>query len=106
VAKAQQEESLLHFKKTLLTAGQEVSNALYLYEAETKKYEYRQKEVESLRKAEINSEILLNNGFGTYLDLLTARQNALNAELNVIDNKLQQLQAVVELYRSLGGGWQ
>jgi NodT family efflux transporter outer membrane factor (OMF) lipoprotein len=106
VAKAQQEESLLHFKKTLLTAGQEVSNALYLYEAETKKYEFRQKEVESLRKAEINSEILLNNGFGTFLDLLTARQNALNAELNVIDNKLQQLQSIVELYRALGGGWQ
>ncbi|MCM4150481.1 TolC family protein [Arenibacter sp. N53] len=106
VAKAQQEESLLNFKKTLLAAGQEVSNALYEYEAETKKYEFRQNEVESLRTAELNSEILLNNGFGTYLDLLTARQNALNAELNVIDNKLQQLQSVVELYRSLGGGWQ
>lgn len=105
VAKAQQEESLLNFKKTLLTAGQEVSNALYEYEAETKKYEFRQNEVESLRKAELNSEILLNNGFGTYLDLLIARQNALNAELNTIDNKLQQLQAVVELYRALGGGW-
>lgn len=105
VAKAQQEESLLNFKKTLLTAGQEVSNALYEYEAETKKYEFRQNEVKSLRKAELNSEILLNNGFGTYLDLLTARQNALNAELNTIDNKLQQLQAVVELYRALGGGW-
>ncbi|MEQ8218300.1 MAG: efflux transporter outer membrane subunit [Arenibacter sp.] len=105
VAKAQQEESLLNFKKTLLTAGQEVSNALYEYEAETKKYEFRQNEVESLRKAELNSEILLNNGFGTYLDLLTARQNALNAELNTIDNKLQQLQAIVELYRALGGGW-
>jgi NodT family efflux transporter outer membrane factor (OMF) lipoprotein len=106
VAKAHQEESLLNFKKTLLTAGQEVSNALYEYEAETKKYEFRQNEVESLRKAELNSEILLNNGFGTYLDLLTARQNALNAELNSIDNKLQQLQAIVELYRALGGGWQ
>ena len=58
-----------------------------------------------MRKAELNSEILLNNGFGTYLDLLTARQNALNAELNTIDNKLQQLQAIVELYRALGGGW-
>ena len=88
-----------------MTAGQEVSNALYEYEAETKKYEFRQNEVESLRKAELNSEILLNNGFGTYLDLLTARQNALNAELNTIDNKLQHLQAVVELYRALGGGW-
>ena len=73
--------------------------------AKAQQEEFRQNEVESLRKAELNSEILLNNGFGTYLDLLTARQNALNAELNTIDNKLQQLQAVVELYRALGGGW-
>src|SRR3546814_7024935 len=59
-----------------------VSNALYNHEAETEKYQYREKEVEALREAESNSEVLLNNGFGTYLDLLTARQNALNAELD------------------------
>jgi NodT family efflux transporter outer membrane factor (OMF) lipoprotein len=105
VAQAQKEQALLNFEKTLLTAGQEVSNALYDHEAETEKYQYREKEVEALREAESNSEVLLNNGYGTYLDLLTARQNALNAELNVIDNKLQQLQTVVELYRALGGGW-
>ena len=105
VARAQQEQSLLNFKKTLLIAGQEVSNALFEYNAETEKYEFRRKEVEALRQAENNSEILLNNGFGTYLDLLTARQAALNAELNAIDNRLNQLQAVVSLYRALGGGW-
>lgn len=105
VAQAQQEESFLNFKKTLLTAGQEVSNALFEFNAESEKYAFRQKEVEALRRAETNSEVLLNNGFGTYLDLLTARQAALNAELNVIDNRLNQLQAVVTLYRALGGGW-
>lgn len=105
VALAQQEQALLSFKKTLLVAGGEVSNALYAYNAETKKYEFRQNEVEALRQAESNSEELLNNGFGTYLDLLTARQSALSAELNVIDSKLQQLQTVVTLYEALGGGW-
>lgn len=106
VAKAQQEQSLLKFKKTLLVAGNEVSNALYAYNAETQKFEYRQKEVEALRRAETNSEELLNNGYANYLDLLTARQSALNAELNVIDSKLQQLLTVVNLYEALGGGWQ
>tara|TARA_R110002049_G_scaffold47793_19_gene138072 strand:+ start:481 stop:1884 length:1404 start_codon:yes stop_codon:yes gene_type:complete len=105
VAKAQQEQALLAFKKTLLTAGNEVSNALYGYNAETEKFEYRQKEVEALRNAESNSEELLKNGYANYLDLLTARQSALNAELNVIDNKLQQLLTVVNLYEALGGGW-
>ncbi len=105
VALAQQEQALLSFKKTLLVAGGEVSNALYAYEAETKKYVFRQNEVEALRQAESNSEELLNNGFGTYLDLLTARESALSAELNVINSKLQQLQTVVTLYEALGGGW-
>lgn len=105
VAKAQQEQALLNFKKSLLVAGQEVSDALYTLNAETDKYEYREKEVEALRQAETNSEELLNSGYATYLDLLTARQNALNAELNVIDTKLNQLQSVITLYRSLGGGW-
>ncbi len=106
VAKAGNEESLLTFEKTLLQAGQEVSNALYEYQAESRKYGFRQQEVAALRRAEEHSEALLKNGYATYLDLLTARQNALNAELNAIDNRLLQLQSVVELYRALGGGWQ
>ncbi|MFI2741533.1 efflux transporter outer membrane subunit [Zhouia sp. PK063] len=106
VAKSQQEQAALNFEKTLLSAGKEVSDALYSYEASKEQYQYRLKEVTSLRKAEENSEELLNNGFGTYLDLLTARQSALSAELNVINNKLQQLTSVVTLYHALGGGWQ
>ena len=104
VAKAQQEQALLNFKKSLLTAGNEVSNALFAYNAETKKYDFRLKEVEALRKAEQNSDELLKNGYANYLDLLTARQSALNAELNVIDSKLQQLLTIVNLYEALGGG--
>ena len=105
VAKAQQEEALLQFKKSLLVAGNEVSNALFAYQAASQKMQYRNREVEALRKAEANSEELLKNGYATYLDLLTARQSALSAELNVIDNKLQQLVSVVTLYEALGGGW-
>ena len=105
VAIAQQEQALLQFKKTLLIAGSEVSNALFSYEAETKKFQFRENEVEALRTAEANSEELLNNGYATYLDLLTARQSALSAELNIIDSKLQQLVSIVDLYEALGGGW-
>ena len=73
--------------------------------AETEKFQYRKNEVEALRMAEANSEELLKNGYANYLDLLTARQSALNAELNVIDTKLQQLVSIVDLYEALGGGW-
>ncbi len=105
VADAQQEQALLEFKLSLLVAGGEVSNALYNYGAETKKFEFRELEVQALRNAEGNSEELLKNGYANYLDLLTARQSALNAELNVINSKLQQLLSVVNLYEALGGGW-
>lgn len=104
VAIAQQEQALLKFKKTLLVAGNEISNALYAYTSENKKYEFLQNEVEALRKAETNSEELLKNGYATYLDLLTARQSALSSEIKVIDSRLQQLQSVVNLYTALGGG--
>ncbi|RTE54618.1 efflux transporter outer membrane subunit [Arenibacter aquaticus] len=105
VAMAQQQQSLLQFKKALLVAGSEVSNALFTYESETKKFVFKKNEVEALRTAEANSEELLKNGYANYLDLLTARQSALSAELNLITNKLSQLSATVELYRALGGGW-
>ena len=105
-ARAQQEQALLSYKKSLLVAGQEVSNALYNYEAETKKLDARKKELDSYSLAEDYSEELLNNGLVNYLEVLTARQNALNSELNLIDSKYGQLSSTVELYRALGGGWQ
>lgn len=105
VSQAQQEQAFLNFKQTLLVAGQEVSNAMYAYQAEADKFEFRENEVEALRRAESNSETLLDNGYANYLDLLTARQGVLVAELNSIDNKLEQLLSVVRFYKALGGGW-
>lgn len=105
VSQAQQEQALLSYKKTLLIAGKEVSDALYDYEAESKKIEAREKELESYSLAERYSEELLNNGLANYLEVLTARQNALNSQLNLIDSQFGQLNAIVTLYEALGGGW-
>ena len=105
VAKAQQEQALLNFKKALLTAGNEVSNALYNYNAQKEKITYVQNEVEALRQAESHSEELLNNGLANYLEVLTARQSALTSELSYITTQYDQLNAIVSLYQALGGGW-
>jgi outer membrane protein TolC len=51
------------------------------------------------------SEELLDNGFANYLEVLNARENALNSSLNLINTKNNQLQAIVDLYEALGGGW-
>ena len=107
VAKAQQAEARYNFQKAMLQAGKEVSDALYSYESEQNKYKIQKMELEALTKAVEYSEELLNNGYQntTYLEVLTARSNALSSEINTIDTKFQQLNALVDLYLSLGGGW-
>lgn len=106
IAKAQQQQAYLEFEKSLLTAGNEVSNALAQYNNETAKLEIRGKQVDALKKAAAYSDELLTYGLVNYLEVLTAKDNALNTELNLIDNKYRQYSAIIELYRALGGGWQ
>lgn len=106
IAKAQQEEYLATFKKTILSAGQEVSNALYDYQAATDKMVIRSQQINFLEKSvDYTKELLKYTANTNYTDVLTSEQSLLAAQLNSIGDKLQQLQAVVELYRSLGGGW-
>jgi outer membrane protein, multidrug efflux system len=59
-----------------------------------------------LIKASDYSEELLTYGLANYLEVLTSKNDALNAQLNLVDNKYQQYKAIIQLYRALGGGWQ
>jgi NodT family efflux transporter outer membrane factor (OMF) lipoprotein len=104
VAKANQQKAYLQFEKSLLVAGKEVSDALANYENETNKLVIRKKQVEALKTAADYSDELLQYGMVNYLEVLTAKDNALNTEINYIDNKYKQLNAVIMLYKALGGG--
>ena len=104
VAKANQEKAYLQFQQTLLVAGREVSDALQNYSNETTKLEIRKKQVESLKSAAGFSDELLEYGLVNYLEVLTAKDQALNTELNLIDNQYNQYNAIITLYRALGGG--
>lgn len=106
VSKAQQEQALLNYKKALLTAGQEVSDALYTYEATSDKIELKEKEYQAYKLASEYSEELLNQGLANYLEVLNAQENVLNSQLALVNNKYLQLNAIVNLYQALGGGWQ
>ena len=106
IAQANQERAYLQFEQSLLKAGKEVSDALAQYNNETYKITIREKQVEALGKASIFSDELLNYGLANYLEVLTAKDAALNAELSLADNKFQQYKAIVQLYKALGGGWQ
>jgi NodT family efflux transporter outer membrane factor (OMF) lipoprotein len=105
-AQAQQQIAFYAFQQTLLTSGQEVSNALFAYQTATQKEETRAKQIASLTKAvDFTQELLRYSSATNYTDVLTSEQSLLAAQLSGVSDKLQKLQAVVNLYRALGGGW-
>jgi outer membrane protein, multidrug efflux system len=106
-AQSLQAQSLNDFQFALLNAGQEVSNALYAYQAAGEKEVSRIRQIEALQKSVSFTEELLRYSSATnYTDVLTSEQALLQAELSGVSDRLQKLQAVVDLYRALGGGWQ
>ncbi|MNF03856.1 hypothetical protein D3C80_2032540 [compost metagenome] len=87
-------------------AGQEVSNALYSYQMAVEKEDSRAKQIAALEKAvDFTQELLEYSSATNYTDVLTSQQNLLAAQLNGVNDNLQKLQAVINLYRALGGGW-
>lgn len=106
VRRARQEQAYTEFEQTIVNASKEVSDALANYNNETTKLSIREKQADALSKAAEYSDELLEYGLVNYLEVLTAKDNALNSELNLIDNKYRQYSAVINLYKALGGGWQ
>ncbi|MBQ4280042.1 MAG: efflux transporter outer membrane subunit [Rikenellaceae bacterium] len=104
VAKAQQQEATIAFQQSVLAAGAEVSDALFLYETARGKAADRSGQIASLEKAVEYTQELLNYSTATYLEVLTAQQALLSARLTEAGDVLESLQAVVNLYRALGGG--
>jgi NodT family efflux transporter outer membrane factor (OMF) lipoprotein len=106
VAEADFEESQALFKRTLLTAGEEVVSALHGYQTATEKITLRSRQIEYLEKSvEFTMELLKYTSSTNYIDVLTSEVNLLQAQLNIVNDKLDQLQSIVLLYQSLGGGW-
>lgn len=104
-AKAAQQEAALNFQKSLLTAGEEVSNALFAYQTSVVQQGIRVKQLNALQKSvDFTRKLLRYSSATNYTDVLTSEQNLLAAQLEDIDDKLQQWQAVIALYRALGGG--
>ena len=104
VAKAQQEQAYNTWQNAVLSAGSEVSNALVLYNSSEEKSQLEQKQIESLTKNVEYTKQLFNQGSSTYLEVITAQQSLLNAELSKVADDFYKMQAVVNLYYALGGG--
>ena len=104
VAKAEQKAALYGFEKTVLTAGQEVSDILNTYKNALDKDFDRNTQVNAYKKAAEYTHELLQAGEATYLEVISAQQGLLQAQLDQNSDKLQQLQATSNLYKALGGG--
>ncbi len=104
IARAQQEEALLNFEQTVLSAGKEVSDILYTFDTSHRKVESRSMQIKALETAVYFTQELLTAGEANYTEVLNAQQSLLQAQLNQVSDKLEQLQAGVNLYRALGGG--
>ncbi len=104
IAKAQQQEALLTFEQTVLEAGQEVTDILYTFESSQRKNETRQKQIAASRNSVSFTNDLLIAGVANYTEVLNAEQNLLSAQLSQVNDRLEQLQCTVNLYKALGGG--
>jgi len=106
IAQTEREQSVLLFRKQVLVAVGEVSDALVQLEKLDDQQGIAQQRVETLQQATKNANMLFQNGMATYLEVIVAQGNILQSQLELASVKRQLLSANVELYRSLGGGWQ
>jgi NodT family efflux transporter outer membrane factor (OMF) lipoprotein len=104
ISEAQQQEAQLYFQQTLLRAGAEVNNALTQYQTTKRQQLLRHQQVKAMESAVASTELLMAHGSTTYLEILTARQDLLSAQLTEVSDSFREILAVVSLYRALGGG--
>lgn len=105
VAKLERDKAELDLHQTILDATTEVSNALIMVQKLAERYEISEQRVATSKLAVENANLLFRSGYASYLEVITAQSNALNSELDLTSIKQRQLNAKVELYRTLGGGW-
>lgn len=105
VSLANQEKAYLAFRKSILNAGNEVSDALKMYTSQDQFIALKKKELRAYRNSVDYSQELVNYGMANYLEVLNANVNQLNAEINIANAEYAKLQSAVELYKALGGGW-
>ena len=104
VAEDQYKQALNTWQNSVLSAGSEVSNALVLYNASDAKSKLESKRIEVLKKNVEDTRNLMASAGSTYLEVITAQSNLLNAQLNQVQDDFYKMQAVVNLYYALGGG--
>lgn len=102
---AQQKIALYEFRQKLLDAGIEVNNALVALKTAQSMVKIDKKQIVHLQAAVWNTQLLMKHGNTNYLEVLTAQQKLLQAELSEISDRYEEIRSVINLYHALGGGY-
>lgn len=105
-ANARQLQALYNYERTVLNAYLEVSNQLARVDNLQKSFDLKAKEVDALTRSIDIANTLFSSARADYLEVLMTQRDALESKLELVETKKDQLDAVVRIYRNLGGGWQ
>jgi multidrug efflux system outer membrane protein len=106
LSRAQYQETVLAYEQTVQSALEQVSNALIASQKDRQFREQQELLVQAAERSDRLSLILYKQGGASYLQVLTNDTNYFSAELNLVQAQLNERLALVQLYQSLGGGWQ
>ncbi|HEY8402844.1 MAG TPA: TolC family protein [Cytophagaceae bacterium] len=104
-AEANRNEAYYNYQKRIITGFTEVTTSLKSLENLEKINKLKQEEVDELERGVTTSNQLFQMGYASYLDVINAQRNVLIAELELANNKKEQLTSLITLYKALGGGW-
>ncbi len=105
IASAQNKQAIYYYQQILLNSFSEVITNIKSIENNTAFIRFKNEEVDELTNAVATSKDLYLSGYANYLEVIMAQKGVLDAELELIENKKELFDAVINLYRSLGGGW-
>jgi outer membrane protein, multidrug efflux system len=105
ISEAQSREAYIAYQRAILTGVSEVVGSLRGLENYRAVADLKTEEVAVLRQAATTSDDLFAANYATYLEVITAQRNVLDAELALINTKQAQFTSLIDLYRALGGGW-
>lgn len=104
-ANAKQIQAVYNYEKTLLNAYVEVANQLSKIENMAKIYAFKSQQVEALNQSVAISNDLFSSARADYMEVLLTQRDALESKFDLIETKMEQMSALVNIYRALGGGW-
>lgn len=104
-ANAKQIQAVYHYERTLLSAYIEVVNQLSNIENLERSYDLEAKQVQALNESIKISNGLFKSARADYMEVLMTQRDALESKFELIETKKQQMNAMVNIYQALGGGW-